>query len=230
MSGTDIPIAAVLLIVRRPMTVRFAAGAFVVVNLMIFAELWITANHFAANGLPWTPFLANKVGALAAALWAPEIWSGIIVIAGFTGTAVAQYLSFPPSVQQLIPLGEPWTTLAFGGFAGAFLYFQLRGRAVEVEVLRARLEAASLERLAQTLLAIQDLANTPLQTIELTVAVLRQQRPELTPALDRLDRAAERLHELNRILAGHESAVNWSRKDESFDARERLGGPARRVP
>jgi hypothetical protein len=111
----------------------------------------------------------------------------------------------------------------FGAFGLAFLYTQLRGRTMQVEVIRARAEAAALERLAESLLAVRDLANTPLQTIGASAAVLRKKHPELAGTLDRIDRALERLHELSRILERDETSVDWSRRHEAFDAHQRLG-------
>jgi hypothetical protein len=93
---------------------------------------------------------------------------------------------------------------------------------MELSVIRTRVEREALEQLARKLLAIRDLTNTPVQTIELTSAVLRMHHPDLKPQLDRLDRALAQLHQLNELLEGVQSSARWSPALESFDAREHL--------
>src|SRR5262249_10892574 len=87
-------------------------------------------------------------------------------------------------------------------------------------------EAAALEKLARTLLAVRDFANTPLQTIEAATALARKQHPEVGEQLGTIERALARMRELNRVLSGHEAHVRWQPGDESFDALERLTRPS----
>jgi hypothetical protein len=221
-SATGALVAAALLLRRRAMTVRFAAAAFVVNNAVIVFSLWITNDYFARSAPLWIPFQANKLGCLAAAMLAPDRWSGVAVIAAFAGSAMTQYLLWSPSLQQRVPVGEPWTSVIYGAFGLVILVVILRRRASELAVVGARAETAALERFARKLLAIRDLTNTPIQTIELTSALLRRKRADLVGELDRIDRALSRLREMNQLLAGLESSERWPRTLESFDAREHL--------
>jgi hypothetical protein len=224
-SAAGFLVAGYLIARRRSVGVREAGLAFVLNNAAIQWCLWIGNDHFALAGAHWSPFQANNLGCLAAAFLAPEIWSGAIVIVGFAGSAIVQYLLFPPDIQNRLPLGQPWPTLVYGIFGIVLLGFFMRRRAMEVAVLRSGIEKTALQHLARRSMAIRDLANTPIQTIELTSAILRTRRPDLAPELDRIDRALSRLHDLNALLADLDASDRRSRALESFDARAHLQGP-----
>jgi hypothetical protein len=96
-------------------------------------------------------------------------------------------------------------------------YLDMRERAA----VRARTEAVALQRFAKELLAMRDLANTPLQTLEIQAWLLRREHPETIPVVERIDRALARLHELSRAMA-RDRGVAWPSGTESFDARSFL--------
>ena len=91
-----------------------------------------------------------------------------------------------------------------------------RVSAVERAAERARTEARALERLAREQLALRDLANTPLQTLEIVVELLRRQHPEARELSDRMERSLVRLRELSRAISVH-PGVRWGPREESFD-------------
>src|SRR5688572_15432758 len=71
-----------LLIHRQGATVRFCSVVFLVNTVVMLVALWITSGYWATAD-EWTPFQANKLGALAVALLAPELSVGLVAIAGF---------------------------------------------------------------------------------------------------------------------------------------------------
>ena len=58
-------------------------------------------------------------------------------------------------------------------------------------------------------MALRDLANTPVQTLELVRQRLLTDDPQLRIQTERMGRALERLRRLNDILAPYQSAVVW---------------------
>jgi hypothetical protein len=74
-----------------------------------------------------------------------------------------------------------------------------------------------IEELARMSLAVRDLANTPLQTLELTLELLRRSDADPT-IVERLSRSLQRLRRLNELLASYEQDVVWTARQESFDA------------
>jgi hypothetical protein len=182
----------------------------------------VTSTAYASSGLPWVPFQANKLGSLAVALLTPQAWAGLLSIAAFSGSAILRFATLPAPVQQHLAYGEPAASIAYGIFGCALLLYRLRQVGAEEAMLRVQLEAAALDQLAHTYLAVRDLANTPLQTIELGVALLRIRPTDRADTLAAMARALARLRELNQLLVIHKAHVRWRPGDESFDPAESL--------
>jgi uncharacterized protein (DUF1778 family) len=207
-----------LLIRRKRATVRLGSIAFLVNTAAVLVALWITSHYWASAGRPWTPFQANKLGALAVPLLAPQFGVGLAAIAGFAATAIGRFYLLDPEIQRALPVGEPWVVLFYALFGSALLAYRLRGLRLEREMLRVHAEAAAAEQQARTFLRLRDYANTPIQTIAFTTELIRLRSPDLGPLLERLERAVERLKELSRALTRYEATHDWSPGEESFDA------------
>ena len=207
-----------LLIRRQRATLRLGSAVFLVNMVAMLVALWIISGYWATTGRAWTPFQANKLGALAVSLLAPQLGVGLASIAGFAAMAIGKFYFLDPEIQRGFPVGEPWLILIYALFAGVLLIYRLRGLALEREMLRIQAEAAAAEQLARTFLRVSDYSNTPIQTIAFTTELLRAKTHDLKPTLDRLDRAVEKLTELSHALTRYEDAHKWSPGDESLDA------------
>jgi hypothetical protein len=206
----------VLLLMQRHPTVRFSSVVFLLNITVILAALWITSGYWASTRA-WTPFQANKLGALAVPLVAPELRVGLLAIAGLAGTAIAKFYVLDPEIQRRLPVGEPWFVLIFAMFGGVLLVYRLRGLAFERHVLRLQAEAAVAAEVARGFLRLRDYANTPIQTIVFATELLRRRHPDLEPILLRIDRATARLMEISRALKSYESMNSWNPADRSSD-------------
>lgn len=207
----------VLLIRRRRATVRLASAAFLVNTVAILIALWVTSGHWATTEA-WTPFQANKLGALAAAMLAPQLGVGLASIAGFVAIALGKYYFLDPDIQHGFPVGEPWLILIYALFAAVMLIYRLKSIAIEREMLRVQAEAAASEHLAQTFLRLSDYANTPIQTIVFATKLLRAKNyDDIKPLVDRLERAVVRLKELSDALTRYQKTHHWSPGEESLD-------------
>jgi hypothetical protein len=203
-----------LLIRRRRATVRLGSAVFLLNTAVVLVALWITSGYWAPTPA-WTPFQANKLGALAVPLVAPELKVGLASIAGFAGMAIAKFYVLDPQIQRSLPVGEPWFVLIFAIFGAVLLVYRLRGLAFERDVLRLQAEAAVTAQVARGFLRLRDYANTPIQTIVFATEVLRRRNPNLEPILVCIDRATARLMELTRALKSYESMNDWSPNDQS---------------
>jgi hypothetical protein len=206
-----------LLIRRQRATVRLGSVVFLLNTVAILVALWITSGYW-ATGRAWTPFQANKLGALAVPLVAPQLGVGLASIAGFAAIAIGKFYVLDPDIQRGFPVGEPWFILIYALFAGVLLIYRLRGLALEREMLRVQAEAAAAGQLARTFLRLRDYTNTPIQTIAFTTELLRAKNHDLKPILDRLERAVDKLTDLSHALTSYENAHKWSPGDESLDA------------
>ena len=216
-------LVVVLIARRKSTTVRQAAILFLVNTAATVLALWVTSAVWASAGPRWLPFQANKLGALAAALLAPELGSGLAAIGAYVAMVPLRCLTFAPAVWRNFAFGEPWTIVIYGLFGVALLVYRLQGQALERRVLRLYSETAATERLARTFLAVRDFTNTPLQTIELATEAIRQTNPELGLTLDRIDRSVDRLFRLNHTFSAYESHLKWTPDDVSMDPDALVG-------
>jgi hypothetical protein len=192
---------AVLLAVRERCPDWLCAGALLVNIAVAVAAFWVSDRALAYSGQRWTPFEPQRLGALALAFLAPTPpWLGITAIAAMALAPVVEWLTWPAWVHARLPVEVPWVFGAYVFFA-FFLYVQrLAAQATARRAARAEAEAAAAERVARVFLAWRDQCNTPLQTMELTVALARKRRSVDAAILGRLERAAGRLVEIGRAL------------------------------
>ena len=216
----------VFLLIRRPRaTVRLASAVFLANIIAILMALWITSGYWATTGSAWTPFQANKLGALAVAMLAPQLGVGLVSIAGFAAIAIGKFYVLDPEIHRGFPVGEPWFILIYALFGAVLLIYRLRGMVLERNMLRAQAEAIAAGQLARTFMRIRNYTNTPIQTIAFTTELLRAKTHDLKPILDRLERAVDKLTECSRLLGSYENAHTWSRGDESLEATIRHEQP-----
>jgi hypothetical protein len=230
--GVALSLLAFLAASRRNPTVHFGSFAFLVNNAFIVLALWVSSCHLAVMAPAWVPFQEHKLAVLAVALLAPaEVWVGVVTIALYSGSALLKYAGFDAATRHRLPIGEPWATLAFTVFALALLAYRIRRIAVEQALVQANAEAALLEGMARRLLALKDMANTPLQTLEADAAALAE-LPESRLHAQRIRRSLDRLREWHGMLVEEESTIDvWADGHESFDARRLLGnGDAAATP
>lgn len=215
------------LVRRRSPTVAFGTAAFLVLNTAIIVAISATTQQIVEAGINYVPFRQHQLGAVAVALLAPpRLWVGVVAILGFVGAAVVQFALFEPAVRASVPYGDPWATIAFGGFALALLVYRLRADRAARAVARAQAEVESYQLYARAVLAIRDLSNSPLQTLINTIAILRARGPELDTIADRLERTAARLTELEEATRPFEEILDLEDGDASWDPKSILRSSA----
>ena len=218
-------LAGVLLVRRQTPTPLVVHGVFLLNVAVIVAALWLTNSVYASSGRVWVPFQANKLGMMAIVLLAPaRLWVGLLCIVGHAGAAVAQLFTFDDALRAGLAVGEPEATLAFAVFATILLVYRHRRNALEREEIRAQTERAGMVSFARAVLAIRDLSNTPLQTIQFAAAAARIRYPD-DLLWDRIDRAMAELHARDGRLLEYEHALAWGPTEESFDPADVLFTP-----
>lgn len=202
-SAVGVFLAAILHARRHdPPPARISSLLFCVNTAVIVWAISISGQHYADVGL--MPFQANKLGVFAVALLAPEAWAGLASILAYTLAALVQGALMQRADSEgvsNVAVYEPWATLVFGGFAIVLLGYRLRRIVYERTLLRAEASAHAARRIAELSLWVRDLANSPIQTLTFEVALLRSGAPATAERLDRVQRAIDRLHDLNTRLA-----------------------------
>jgi hypothetical protein len=213
--------ALALLLLRRRWTANQAQALSLLVVATTFAAQvhadWIRALSTAR----FAPFEAFKLLALMVATIVPfRPALAYAVVATCAVMPVALYAAMPAEMRATMPVEEPWSAMAYPLIAAGILLYRLRAIRNEREVMRARAQREALERLAKVSLACRDLANSPLQSIELVRAQLVRQHPESRLLLDNLHRSLGRLRRMGEMLSDTERHVIWTSKEEAFDAAQ----------
>jgi hypothetical protein len=217
--------AVALLLARpRPERVRGLVPWFLVVILPLLPIFWIVEDHVATLGIGWSPFVGHKYLLIPIALLSPRPLSvAASLIALFTGAAILQSLALGLSMRPLAAAGEPWPTILFGLIAFGLVWYRARSERIAREAAEARADSEAYERLATLVVALRDGTSTPLQTLALSIALLRANHPDEAELHDRMERAIEELRAINRTVARCDAAVRGAELDETaFDAHDTL--------
>jgi hypothetical protein len=194
-----------LLVARRPpvawsylaLALNFASG---LVASMAGAEAQLERGDSSEL------FSSVKVAMFVIAALSPSAVFGTLWIAAFALAPIIALHVWPSSYSAALPGVEPWMTAAYS--LGALGLLLCRRRAIRlrraVEDLRA--ERLARRQLAGMSMAIRDLGNTPLQTLNAGIAILRKKTAEES-VLSRMDRAVERLRMLSRALESVEASA-----------------------
>jgi hypothetical protein len=213
---------------------RQSNALFLLVLVPTVVMTWLVDDARAAHHESWVPYEPNKLSALTLAIIAPPGGrTGVVGILMFVGSALLRHFTWPDAVRPRISAGEPFGIIAYGVFALVLLGFKQRGNTLRAELEHARAEKVALERLARVSMSLRDLANTPVQTLELVRQRLLSGDPQLGRQTERMGRALERLQRLNDILAPYQSAVVWNddgpTQREITSASQRLASPETRA-
>ncbi|HVU52893.1 MAG TPA: hypothetical protein VHL80_19560 [Polyangia bacterium] len=211
--------ALVILRARRPPYSRALSNAIFLLDLVpTIVMVWLVDDARAAHSARWVPYEPNKLSALTIAMIAPPGWAtGVAGILGFVGSAVVHQLAFVDVVRAREAAGEPFGVVAYGVFALLLLGFRQRGHAMREELARARSEKLALERVARVAITLRDLANSPVQTLELVRQELIVDAPQLRVHEQRMKRALEQLRKLNEVLMRYQDAVPWDARGHAFE-------------
>jgi hypothetical protein len=130
-----------------------------------------------------------------------------------------------PVVRSRMAEGEPFGIIAYAVFAFVVLGFKQRSYALNEELEHARADRMVLERVARVAMALRDLANTPLQTLELVRQNLRSGRARAEDQAALMARALERLRRLNDILVPYQTALKLDERSPGFEGEIAAGQP-----
>jgi hypothetical protein len=170
--------------------------------------MWLIDEVRIGQGVSWVPYEPNKLGALTIAIIAPpRWWTGVAGILLFIGSAAVHHVLLPPAVRVHMVVGEPTGIIAYGTFSLVLLWFRRRSYTLGVQLEQTRSEKLALSQLARVAMSLRDLANTPLQTLELVRRALLTRAPDLPKQAQRMEHALSRLRGLNDVLVPYQAQV-----------------------
>lgn len=217
-----IVLVALLTTASRP-SVRRAVVAFFVLFAPLPVLLWMSQSEMMTRGLPWAPFSGHKLVmiALAVLMPGPWAWPALFILL----TAVLALLQFYVGGLASAPntwTGEPWMTVVYAVMALLLLGFRAHHREVGRRYAQARAQADALTEMSRFFLALRDLQNTPIQTLEIDSAILERRHPESADAIKRMRRSIGELRDISRRLARYDRIVQWETESDRFDPEAAL--------
>jgi hypothetical protein len=203
---------------RRPRVVP-SLLSFGLAPMPLLLSFWVTEEARNVRGLPIELFSReNFTSLLIAAMTPPLPAITLVAIAAFTAQNLLMYLAGPVPLIPEVTRGEPWVGLMIGAASAVLALYRAARLRRDVALVAARERSKALERLTRSFLAVRDFANTPLQTLEVAVALLGKQCPGAGELVARMARSVARLRGLNQMLDGGREGIGEQK--ESFDAAE----------
>ena len=213
---------ALLLARRNDASSRLSEGVFTAVALPYLVIFAVAEVAMAGSGKVWLPLTGHRLLMLGMGLLAPTgLRLGGALVGSFALEAVVLWYGLGLNGRLEMPW-EPWVTLVWAGAAVGMLAFRVRTQRIERRLLLASAEAESLERVARLLLVLRDGANTPLQSLELALTLLRQRSPDNAALLNTMERALTQLRTLTQRMAVADPLLKWDAHEEAFDVEEEL--------
>lgn len=185
--------------------------------------IWASQAASASLGQYWVPFQANELSCLTIAILAPpKRRIGVFAILMFPVLALLQYMNFSPEQIALIPTRPLMAPIAFGAFALILYLFRLRELSIADFAAKKDAETQMMKKMTRTLLAIKDLANSPIQALTLDAETLKLKHAAATEIASRIEKSALQLRDLNRILDEQLRESMKSSAQISFNPHEEL--------
>jgi hypothetical protein len=147
---------------------------FAMVTLPFVVCLWLPAISDLETGHLSEPLLPHHFLLLGIAISAPTLRIGVAFLVLFALHALALGHVLAAGADPVSLAHEPGMTLLFTMLAGLMLFTAHRRRQLEQRVVAAEQRARMLADVAGMLIALRDRANTPLQTMEIAVAMLAE--------------------------------------------------------
>jgi hypothetical protein len=213
-----------MLISFRKSCSRGLLNSVYVVNILAILIALLSTNSFYARGFAqWVPFQAASLACFLAGLVAPSFLMGAISILMIAGSSIVQFNMFSAELKSAALL-EPWGTVAFAIIGIFALIYRFKQAELDKEVRRSRIRAELTKQLAHSMLGVRDLMNTPLQNLEFSASLLKDKKNDVKEIAECISRAVQGLKTLNKTLNEFEAKIDWTERDLSFDALEKIRG------
>jgi hypothetical protein len=210
-----------LVLARKQSCPRLGASlaAFALAPLPYLLMYSFLAAAHEASRTPFEPLLRQTMAVIVIGILSPrQVWVTITMIAAFAVEACLEYWISGFGASKNYRPHEPWLTVGTAALATWVAISRARILTRERTLTRQLRETKEAARMAKLALAVLDLANTPLQVIELQLTLLEERHQPAPPEAILIRRAVGRLVELNRLLSTYVPDANWVDVDDSLES------------
>jgi len=191
---------ALLLWRSRMASARWSLVAYVVLVLPMLPIVWVIDARALTSGAPWQPFTGAKLVVLGLIVLTPRSTAAAALLAIFIAEWALFWNHFALWTHPAITAsGEPWVVLLYFMAGLLLVWMRWHNHRLDREQYERDLEAQTIREVSQVATAVRDLASTPLQNLELSIADLRSRHPEEQLTLERMDRSVGRLTDLRPL-------------------------------
>ena len=209
----------VLLHQRKKLGFQALQLMMVALTLSAFPYIWVSQAAFANSQNPWIPFYGFQITALAVAMfrYGNGVRFNVFLLAALTIEAAAFWWRFHLGSDRLLAQsGYIWNILLTGLCAATLLIARYQYERTLRRFIELEARAATVETTARLFLTVRDQANSPLQTLEIGLALLKRQQPE-SAISDALLSALKKLVDLHEIFNARNAEIDWSQAEALTD-------------
>jgi hypothetical protein len=191
----------------------------VALTLSAFPYIWVSQAAFANSQNPWIPFYGFQITALAVAIfrYGNGVRFNVFLLAAITIESAAFWWRFQLGSEPLLARsGYIWSVLLTGLCAATLLIARYQYERTLRRFIELEARAATAEMTARAFLTVRDRANSPLQTLEIGLALLKRQQPE-SAISDALLSALKKLVDLLETFNTRNAEIDWSQADGLAD-------------
>lgn len=178
-----------------------------------------TADISAEKNLQITYFETYKITAVVIAMLAPfPHFVGYLSLALCLFIPPLQVLLLSREVMQVPRLHEPWITMCYALAAFLVLHHRLGTLKLHATLIESQAKEKNLRDFAEVALALRDLTNTPLQSLDLLIDLLRHEKISQQHASELLSKTTYRLRELMQVLSDQQKKITQKQIRQSMDS------------
>lgn len=180
-----------------------------------------TAELAAAQNLSISYFGTFKVMAVIVAMLAPfPHYVGYILLSICLFVPPLQVLIFSPEVIRTSGQYEPWITMCYALAGFLVLHHRVSTLKLHANLIESQAKEKSLRDFADVALALRDLTNTPLQSLDLLIDLLREEKISQKEASELLGRTTYRLRELMQVLSEQQKKLTKLQVQQSMNSMD----------
>lgn len=189
----------------------------------VFIANTLTNVELVQGGSNFEAFVAYKLIAIGIAIISPNpIWLATLVIALCGIVPTVFYFYLPPEWRTSFAVQEPWLSIVYACMAWLLLLHNLANRKSTQKVMQLESQRKSLEELAGIFLAMRDLTNSSLQTIEYVTELAKHEKLSAKELSAYLEKSMQRYRDVSQALALSDDDVNWLKSHAAMDSADEL--------
>lgn len=213
--GLSLVVLVVCMLRRKRWTEPLATALFVALVLPTYWIAWRYHVLMAHGSKLWVPFGTHRLYFVILAVLSPGrlFVNALLMLAFIVHWLVLWKMLDLEHVASAVTPNEPWMTLSFLFVATVLLGFRISHERVIRDLERTRTRAEEMEQIARVVLTLRDRMNTPLQTLQLSAALLRAKEAGERALANVIGRATDRITAVCALLSRFDDVVEHGCSD-----------------